>query len=136
MARKTWEEKLNADREPEVKPVPKDMAGMKKGQIMLIPTAKLIDQFVQQIPEGKSIDAKQMREQLAKQFNAEVTCPITSGIHLRVVAEAAFDRFDKGASIDEITPFWRVIDPKSPLIKKVAFDANFILDQRQAEGLD
>ena len=39
------------------------------------------------------------------------------------------------ADIEAITPFWRVIDKKAPIVKKRSFDYAFIAEQRHKEGL-
>jgi hypothetical protein len=91
---KTWTEKFNSSAEPVVKPVPINIAGMKAGQIMLIPTPKVVADMLHTIPPGKSMDVTAFRAKLAKKFGAEVTCPITLGFHLRTVAEAAFEQLN------------------------------------------
>lgn len=133
--KKTWTEKLNDNKPHQVKPVPTNFAGMKKGQIMLVPSTKIVDKYIRSIPEGQSMDIMTLRSKLAKRFRAEVTCPVATGFVLRTVAEAAFEAFNAGDGIDEVTPVWRVIDENTPTLKKLSFDPNFILDQRQAEGL-
>jgi hypothetical protein len=40
-----------------------------------------------------------------------------------------------GHDIEEITPFWRVIDEKSSIVKKLRFDPAFITEQRSKEGI-
>ncbi|WP_204304166.1 hypothetical protein, partial [Stenotrophomonas maltophilia] len=72
------------------------------------------------------MDVKTLRRQLAGEFQAEVTCPITAGFHLRAVAEAAYEALRDGAAIDTITPFWRVIDEASPTAAKLACGVAFI----------
>ena len=136
MARKkTWTEKLNNDKPHQVKPVPKDMAGMKAGEIMLVPSARIVDDFIRSIPECTEMDVKTLRKQLAQRFGAEVTCPITAGIHVRIVAEAACEALDAGATLSEITPFWRVLDADAPITRKLSCGVNFVRDQRAREGL-
>jgi hypothetical protein len=134
-AKKTWTEKLNSDVSPVVKSVPINIAGMKKRQVMLIPTPKLVDQFIRKIPKGKSIDVKTLREKLAAAHDAEVTCPITMGFHVRTVAEAAYESFKEGVPMTKLTPIWRVLDEESPTTKKLSFDSAFITQQRAIEGL-
>ena len=90
---KTWTEKLNALAEPVVKPAPISIAGMRAGQIMLVPTARMIADFMSAIPPGHSVDTKAMRRKLAERHHAEVTCPIYTGYHLRTVAEAALEAY-------------------------------------------
>ena len=133
---KTWTEKLNSSKPHVVKPVPMDIAGMKEGQIMLIPSARLIDDFIRAIPPGTAMDARQMRAGLAAQNGAEVACPITTGILLRIVAEAAWEAHENGTAIDAITPVWRVLGPDAPTLKKISYDPQFLHNQRQREGLD
>lgn len=134
-AGKTWTEKLNSSKPHEVKPAPTDIAGMKAGEIMLIPTPKIVDDFIRTIPAGVSVDVKTLRNKLADLYGAEVTCPITTGFHLRTVAEAAFEAFDSGIDLSEVTPVWRVLDEETPTTKKLSYDPKFIFDQRANEGL-
>jgi hypothetical protein len=138
-ARKTWTDKLHSTAVPVVKPAPINIAGMKKGQVMLIPTPKLVAEAISRIPEGKSLDVLGLRKKLAAQFKAEVTCPITMGFHLRTVAEAAFEAINRAPEPHQkkpaITPFWRVLDMDSPTTQKLSFDPSLIAQRRAAEGL-
>lgn len=132
---KSWSERLADPRQHEVKPAPMDIAGMKKGQIMLVPTAKLVDAFIRGIAKGKSMDVPTLRARLAQRHKAEVTCPITTGFHLRTVAEAAWEAHQRGTPLSNITPFWRVLDAKTPTTGKLSFGAAIVQQQREAEGL-
>lgn len=136
MAPKSWAEKLASKRPHEIKPVSKDMAGMKQGQIMLITSPQIMNELIGEIPEGESLEMKEIRAKLAEKYNAEVCCPITSGIHLRVVAEAAYEKYSRASTTEGITPFWRALTSKSPTIKKLTFDPEFIYTQRGLEGLE
>ncbi|WP_395373575.1 hypothetical protein [Marinicella sp. W31] len=130
---KTWREKFQNAKPYQVKELHTDFAGMKRGQMMLLPDAQVIDAYIRGLDFGYTEDIKTMRTKLAKKHQAEVSCPVVTGIQLRVVAEAAFEAFQSGSSIDEITPVWRVIDEKVPLLKKITFDPQFILEQRTRE---
>ncbi len=79
------------------------------------------------------IDFKTLRKDLALQYDAEYTCPVTTGIFLRIVAEANYEKLREGKSIDEITPFWRAISPSSALAKKLTFGQEFLLQQIENE---
>lgn len=135
MKRKTWTERLNDPRPFEVKPAPSDIAGMKRGQIMLIPTARLVDTFVRQIPPGEHIDVPTLRQRMAAAHQAQVTCPITTGFHLRTVAEAAFESLNDGEALEAVTPFWRVLDEHTPTARRLSFGTDLIRAQREREGL-
>ena len=134
MMAKSWTERLNAPAEPVVKPAPISIAGMRAGQIMLVPTARMIADFMSAIPPGQTIDTKAMRRELAERHHAEVTCPIYTGYHLRTVAEAALEAYAAGVPADAITPFWRVLDPQSPTTGRLPNGPTFVATRRAAEG--
>ena len=132
---KSWQDKLAGSAEHVVKPAPKDFAGIRQGQRMLIPSAQLVDEAIRRIPHGEALDVRALRKLLAKRLGAEETCPMTFGIQLRVVAEAAFEAYNAGQRMVDVTPVWRVIDSRTPTLKKLSYDVEFITGQRAAEGL-
>lgn len=133
--RKTWAEKMNPDAEPQVKKTDKDFADIPAGATMLIATPTIVDEYVKHIPKGTHSSLQQMRKDLAAEYNAEFTCPVTSGIFLRIVAENAYEEHQKGKPLTKIAPFWRMMDKKSPALKKLTFGADFVLEQRKKEKL-
>lgn len=133
---KTWTDKVNdPTKDFQVKKLDKSFADMPEGARMLIATPKIIDQYVRQIPKGKSVDFATMRKDLAIEYRAEYTCPVTSGIFLRIVSEAAHEQFEKGTPLTKVAPFWRVVDEKSTLNKKLSFGTDFVKKQRAKEGI-
>lgn len=134
--RKSWTEKMLVNAEPTVKTIEKAFADMPAGSRMLIPNPVLLDRYIRQIPEGCSTDVKQMRNDLAIEHRADHTCPVTSGIFLRIVAEAAYEQYQrKGKPLELITPFWRAFDENSPTAKKLSFGVDFLRKQRKKEGI-
>ncbi len=129
----TWNEKLSCSKAPEVKRLDKSFAGMPEGSLMLIASPEMIDAYVQGIARGHTVTVKAMREELADRHKAEHTCPVTTGIFLRIVAEAAWERYLAGESLEKLTPFWRVIESDSPLAAKLACGTDFIAKQRAKE---
>ena len=101
----SWKEKLNNDKSFIVKRLDKDFSDMKVGENMLIATPKIINEYIKQIPKGMNINIKTLRNDLALTYNADTTCPVTTGIFLRIVSEAAYEDFLNGEK--NITPFWR-----------------------------
>lgn len=132
---KKWEDKISGEKKPEVKVNEKGFADIPPGGRMLIATPKIVDDYVREIPEGNEVTLQTMRKDLAQQFNAEYTCPVTSGVFLRIVAEAAHEALEKGKTLKSITPFWRVIDENSNIAKKLSFGVEFVKKQRKKEGL-
>ena len=133
--RKSWAEKLNIDREPVIERAEKDFAGVKAGQMMLIPTPKLVDAYIRQDPKGKQVDAETIRRDLAAEYHVDTTCPLTTGIFIRIAAEAAYEEYEKGKPLNKITPFWRVIREKSATAKKLRFGTKLLIEQRRKEAI-
>ena len=118
-----------------VEKVDKDFADIPAGHTMLIATPAIVAEYIKHISKGHTGTLQQMRKDLAAEYHAEYTCPITSGIFLRIVAEAAYEEYEKGKPLNKITPFWRMIDSKSPAAKKLTFGMDFVKEQRLKEGL-
>ena len=133
--KKTWQQKLDIDQQSQVKKSEKDFAGIRNGQLMLIPTPRMVDAYIRQIPRGKQVDPQTMRRDLAAENHAEVTCPLTTGIFIRIAAEAAWEQYQKGTPLRQLTPFWRVINEKSPTAKKLSFGTEFLKKMRDGERL-
>ena len=120
--KKSWIEKRNCGKEPHIKIIEKTFAGVPAGSKLLISSPIEIDQFIRSIPKKQQIEPQEMRTQLAKRHQADATCPVSTGIFLRIVAEAAVEEYRSGITINNITPFWRVIKQESPLAKKLSID--------------
>jgi hypothetical protein len=133
--RKTWQEKLHIDKQAEVKKTTIDFADIPAGSKMLIATPLIIDDYIKQIPKGHFTDIKQIRKDLAATYHADYTCPVTTGIFVRIAAEAAYEEHKKGKALNKITPFWRALSIKSPSAKKLTFGTKFLSDQQKKEGL-
>ena len=130
---KSWKEKLNIDRSFVVKKLDKNFSDMKVGENMLIATPKIIDEYIKQIPKGININIKTLRNDLALTYGADTTCPVTTGIFLRIVSEAAYEDLLNGEK--NITPFWRVVDHESKTASKLACGINFIKKRRSEENI-
>jgi len=116
-SRTSWREKLEKPQEPKLVKVPPKMTRFGKG-MMLIPTPLLVDGVVRRVPKGKLITVGRIREKLSRDHKANVTCPLTTGIFLRIVAEAAEE--DRAQGVKRVSPYWRVVrddgglNPKFP----------------------
>ena len=133
---KTWLEKFNSDKPPVVKTIDKKFADLPEGTKMFIATPKLVDEYVNHSSFVNEVDLKTMRLDLAIEHQAENSCPVTSSIFLRIAAEVAIEKLNNGQNINEVTPFWRVINPKMPISKKLSCGIDFIKNQRKIEGLN
>jgi hypothetical protein len=133
MATKTWQQKFDQRKEPEVKRTDKRFADIPENALMLIATPKIFAEYIEQIPVGTWLSMSDLRKDLALTYGATHTCPVTTGIFLRIVAELNYEKYQAGTPLNEITPFWRAIDPKAPLAKKLTFGADFLEKARAAE---
>ncbi len=132
---KSWTEKLD-DGSPVVKPTPRTVGDVVEGQVMLVPTARQVDDFIRAIPPGVKVDVRALRTALAIEHGAEVSCPVYTGYHLRTVAEAANEALERGMPLADVTPFWRVLDDATPTTKRLTFGTTLLKEQRAREGLD
>jgi hypothetical protein len=130
---KSWREKHDNHPHPaHIETLDKPYAGFPRGATMLIATPKEMTAYFRSVPRGKTRTMEQLRAALAKRHGADVTCPLTTGIFCRIAAEHAWERHEMGAR--SVAPFWRVIDPDSPLARKLTCGPEFIRKQRAAEG--
>jgi len=135
-SRKSWRQKL----ENPPKDLPKVVTGPASwkqrfgGTKVLVPSPLLVDQVIRTVKKGKLITVKQIRQRLAGRFGAEVTCPLTTGIFLRIVAEAAEE--DRRAGKKRITPYWRVIKADGSLNPKLPGGVAAQAEKLKQEGHD
>lgn len=73
------------------------------GKTMVIAPPIDYDTFIKCVPSGKLITTDTLRKAMAKKYNVDITCPLTCGIFVNIVAWASFQRNDN------ITPYWRVL---------------------------
>ena len=117
VSRTSWREKLDKPQDAKVVKIPPKMSRFGSGT-MLIPTPKLVDEMIRKVPKGKLVTVSELRRKLARDFRTDVTCPLTTGIFVRIAAEAAEE--DRANGRKRIAPYWRVIkddgsmNPKFP----------------------
>ena len=116
-SRVPWREKLEKLQQAKLVKILPKMSRFGTGT-MLIPTPKLVDELIRRVPKGKLVTVAALRRKLAADFAADVTCPLTTGIFVRIAAEAAEE--DRANGRRRITPYWRVVkddgglNPKFP----------------------
>jgi 6-O-methylguanine DNA methyltransferase, DNA binding domain len=131
-SRTTWREKLEKPQEPRVVNVPPKMARFGQGT-MLIPTPKLVDNLIRKIPKGKLVTVSELRRRLAAEFEVDMTCPLTTGIFVRIAAEAAEE--DRMNGRKRITGYWRVVKDDGTINPKFPGGVNQQSRYLRSEGL-
>ena len=126
-------ERLNKAKSPKVVILEKDFAGIRAGSSMFVATPKIVDEFINKMPYGRFITMPELRADLAIEYDCDLTCPVSTAIFLRVVAEAALEHLEQGAKTADITPFWRVVAPGDKVSARLPIDQKWLEARRQEE---
>ena len=110
-----------------VKVLDKGFFDIAAGERMIISSPEKISEFIFAIPKGSFFTVKELRRGLALKAGADNTCPVTTGIFLRMTIEQNKD--------DVNFLYWRVIDEKHPVVKKLNLDENQIIKRRVDERI-
>jgi len=73
-----------------------------------------------------------VRKELAQKYRADSTCPLTVGIFLRIISEAAEEDRRKGSKL--VTPYWRVVKDDGSLNPKYPGGVEAQATRLRAEG--
>lgn len=111
-----------------------DFAGIRAGTVMYVGSPGVIANYISGIPPGETRTVERMRNELARRNNASATCPVTTAIYLKVVAEVALDDLNRGEQREGVVPFWRVIEPGSKIAGRLSCDDNMIAHFRTVEA--
>jgi hypothetical protein len=124
--RTSWLVKLRPDLEPKVVPAPGRHGGM------LVPTPLLVAEQIRRIRRGTLSTPTRVREALARKYGAAVTCPLTTGIFLNIIAGAAEEQIANGRR--PVAPYWRVIQEDGTLSPKRPHGPARQAERLKAEG--
>lgn len=132
----SWIDKRDSNYSYKIKTLTKSFADITEGSKMLVATPLIIDSYIKKVPFGTVTNLSSLRDDLALEFQVDKTCPVSTAIFLKIVANASYEELSLGIDISEVAPFWRVVDPDSKLAKKLNCGIEFIINQRINEGLD
>ncbi len=130
----TWRQKLEQEHpnHGKIVPVPLRMQKRFGTGTMLIPRPLDVDAVMRKVRKGKLITASRIRDEVASQSKADSACPMTTGMFIRIVAEAAEE--DRRAEKKRITPYWRTIKDNGDLNEKFPGQAKAQAAKLRAEG--
>lgn len=113
-----WRDALEREHPSHGKVVRIPAAKRKPGapRALLIPRPLDLEARVRRVRKGRILRLGALRADLARGTAADLACPLTTGIFLRVVAEAAEE--DRRAGKQRITPYWRVVRDDGSLFEK------------------
>ena len=115
-SRKSWREKLETQDHSKIVQIPPRMTNRFGEGTMLIPRPLDVDALIRKAKKGQLITVSEIRSRLARDNNVDVTCPITTGIFVRICAEAAAEGLEDGKK--QVTPYWRVVKADGSLNEK------------------
>ena len=90
-----WNEKFQHRKDHQIKHIDKKFSDIPENSDILIATPKIFDDYIRKIPVGTSVDLKKVRQDLAKNYKVDHTCPVTTGLFVRIVAEATYEKIQK-----------------------------------------
>ena len=130
MAKKTFNEKLNDSKDmPKIIKITDEKSIERYGgENMLIAPPLEYNEIMARIPEGKIITITEIREFLARKYDAEFTCPMTAGIFLSLAAQASAEREENKI------PFWRTLKKDGELNPKYPGGVEYQKEMLEAEG--
>jgi alkylated DNA nucleotide flippase Atl1 len=99
---------------------------------MLVPSPGEVEAFIRTVPKGSVTTVSRIRRFLADKYSVDVTCPLTTGIFVRIAAEAAEEDASKGVA--KITPYWRVVRDDGSLNPKFPGGVARQAERLRAEG--
>lgn len=105
----TWRLKLTAEHpnHGKIVRIPPKMRNRLGTGTMLIPRPLDVDAAMRRVRKGRLMTQSQLRAVLAHAAGADTACPMTTGIFIRMAAEAAEEDALRGRK--RITPYWRTI---------------------------
>lgn len=117
---------------PEVQEGPSEWNARYGGNKMVISTPQEIAAVAATIPEGSIMRMSDLRAEISARNHADYACPLTTGIFLRIVAEATEEALsqDKPA----VAPWWRIVPDDRKLNLKLPGAGEIQRDRLIAEG--
>jgi alkylated DNA nucleotide flippase Atl1 len=131
--RKTWQEKLADSKDlPKVVNIDENLSKRWGEGTCAIPSPVEVNEIMKHVPKGKLITINDIREIIAKRYQATIGCPITTGIFAWISANAAEELAAEGKK--KITPYWRTLKSKGELNPKYPGGIEHQMDMLEAEG--
>jgi alkylated DNA nucleotide flippase Atl1 len=135
MKKRSWLEKL-LDTKDLPKVVELDEKGSSRwgGRTMIIPRPIDVYNLMAQVPKGKVTTISEIRKALAKKYNTEIACPLTTGIFSNISAYASEELRDT-TDLPKI-PFWRTLKANGEINEKFPNGTEWIVEKLISEGFE
>jgi hypothetical protein len=123
-----WSSKLRPTMEPKVVEDPRGRG------LMLVPTPLAVAGEISHVESGRLITPSKIRARLAAKYNVDLTCPLTTGIFLNIIAGAAEEQMARGEP--PVAPYWRVVGEDGGLREKTPFGPERQAMRLREEGVE
>lgn len=127
-------QKLHRKKDPKKVRLEFDFAGIKAGQMMFVGTPMIVDAYIRSIPHGEIRTIRGLRNELARRNKCDASCPVSTSIFIRMVAEASIEEMNEGKAVNDVAPFWRLLTSEDKITKKLSIDPHWLDEQRELES--
>ncbi|HXD32324.1 MAG TPA: hypothetical protein VN643_14480 [Pyrinomonadaceae bacterium] len=132
--RKSWREKLDDDKDlPKVSRIPTRMKAKWGAGTLVIPAPREVNELMRAVPKRKLTTINEIRSALATKHDADIACPITTGIFAWLAANAAEEESAADRK-SRITPYWRTLKTGGILNEKYPGGIELQKARLEAEG--
>jgi len=121
-------------KEPKTVRLAFDFSGIPAGSLMFVAMSEIIMDYIRRIPRGETRHILSMRREIARRRKCDATCPVSTAIFVRMVAEHALKDIAAGMPVCEVAPFWRIISSTDRIAKRLPADPAWIDTQRTLEA--
>lgn len=122
-----WSAKLRPELEPEV------VDDKRFGDRLLLPTPLLVAEEITGVPVGATISVSTLRARLAQRFGADRTCPLMTGIFIKILAGAVAE--DLAQRRKPRWPVWRLVNDNGTVSTTWPLDALYRATRLREEGV-
>jgi hypothetical protein len=127
-----WRDKRDSEQAAKVVDIPPRMQKQWGRGTMVVARPKDVDALMKKPRKGRLTTVKQIMAQVAKQHGADTACPMTTGIFVRIAAEAAEEELAEGRK--RVTPYWRTLKADGRLNPKYPGGVQAQARRLRAEG--
>jgi hypothetical protein len=124
---KGWSAKLRPELEAQV------VADPRHGGRLLLPTPLLLAEEIAAVPRGGTLTVSQLRTRLAHRMGADRTCPLMTGLFIKILAGVVAD--DLAQRRRPRWPVWRLVADNGRLVTTWPLDALYRATRLREEGV-
>ncbi len=133
MPKKSWIDKLHNSKDlPKIVELNDEAQEHWGGKKMVVPSPMDVFELMKQVPYGTVTTIAEIRKALAKKYNCDIACPLTTGIFTWIVANASEENFLRNGT--QLAPYWRTLKANGELNPKYPNGIEEHKKKLEAEG--